>query len=50
MNNQIKNLIIAFAFFGLSLMTLESVTIVAFAALAGMAWAIWKGELWEFKG
>lgn len=47
MKTQIKYLLIAFAFFGLALLMLENVTILAFAALAGMAWAIWKGELWE---
>lgn len=49
MNKQIKYLIIAFAFFGLAMLTAEHATILAFAALAGMAWAIWKGELWEVK-
>jgi arginine exporter protein ArgO len=49
MNTQIKYLIIAFAFFGLALLTAEHVTILAFAALAGMAWAVWKGQLWEVK-
>ena len=47
MNKQIKYLIIAFAFFGLALLTAEHVTIIAFAALAAMAWAVWKGQLWE---
>lgn len=49
MNKQIKYLIIAFAFFGLALLTAEHVTILAFAALAAMAWAVWKGQLWEVK-
>lgn len=49
MNKQNKFLLLAFAFFGVALLTIETITPLAFIALGGMGWAIFKGELWEIK-
>ena len=49
MNSQNKYLLIALAFLGLALLTIETITPVSFVALGGMLWAIFKGELWEAK-
>lgn len=49
MNKQNKFLLAAFAFFGVALLTLETITPLAFIALGGMGWAIWRGQLWEMR-
>ncbi len=49
MNKQNKFLLLAFAFFGVALLTLETITPLAFIALGGMGWAIWRGQLWEMR-
>lgn len=49
MNRQNKFLLTAFVFFGVALLTIETITPLAFIALGGMGWAIWRGQLWEMR-